>query len=1138
MKEMNHQVTLFKFQSLRAPELLKEESLEKRFIYHPDNSGVFFEKVDKRGTKTKWQAMVAAAENFNAVLSEKELGSEALLALAAWLSKNKSNINVDELVDMLDSFEGELINETMLWDNLFYQVIVEKSFYAKEAIIELLVLQNLIKVFDKTGDKNDLKQLAKAKVVLPLELFKEDSFVGNRKVKEQSSNKRGAELIEKNYITKEIADAQEKAASNISIVAFENLVAELENAEKKYQERYEEAYCKALAEHEQKIRPLITAYQKEYDKAKRDLCAKPKDANYDPNDFCNLPDVEYPELPGFSFEPPIEFDKKIIEQELSEDAQASLEILTDSSEIKTFYQAVKAAEKEINKHSKDIFSKTTLSTPVLTIGDTAFTVASNAAVGSDFTFQICSPVPIKGKISPYMSFQVPDSSYQVAGFIYHLHYTSINNTSGSYILSRTGNVITLSQMYGDGLPYSNLVTGISGYINFTNGKHLTFNVENFALTGCFSGKLIDESAGGGNSDEETDAPSGFGLRQLGIADYKKVVSHVCCYQEGEVAHIENIMAREMKSKTTTKFRQTQTTLTESNETERESISDTVSTERFEMQTEIAKLLQEQKQVSAFANVHASYGTMTLDAGGAYANNVSKEESNRQAVTQAKDITERAMERIVSRVKTEKTVRVTDEFTEENTHVFDNREGENHVSGVYRFINAIYKNEIYNYGKRLMYEFMVPQPSKLHRLGLQVSQTNVNAVLLQKPIDPRITYTDFTKITEGNYQGLAAKYGADVKTLPESIAYINKTLSGAKAGDNELYDGNTDLQIPEGYITKKAKFKLYCTYDRDSKQYHSVGINLGNIQLYIDEQRVSVTETYLTPYLLEYVLDNYKEKISLSYAVLNYLAFNISVSITCELSLEAKTQWQKDTFDAIMQAYQQKLDAYNQSLLEAKTTGTQLLDSNPLFYRQIEQLVLRKNCISYLIDDADASSKKRFGQPMYNNNATFQNHQVSLTSDMDAYGSFAKFMEQAFEWELMSYNFYPYYWAKREDWHELYQFESNDAIYRSFMQAGMARVVVTVKPGFEDAVMYYMATGKIWNGGQMPVLGDPLYLSIVEELKEQEYAVEETWETVLPTNLVALQSSGVALKAEGLPCGDDCETHSKSALVGNDSKLGK
>ncbi|MBL7879023.1 MAG: hypothetical protein JNN23_04065, partial [Chryseobacterium gambrini] len=30
---------------------------------------------------------------------------------------------------------------------------------------------------------------------------------------------------------------------------------------------------------------------------------------------------------------------------------------------------------------------------------------------------------------------------------------------------------------------------------------------------------------------------------------------------------------------------------------------------------------------------------------------------------------------------------------------------------------------------------------------------------------------------------------------------------------------------------------------------------------------------------------------------------------------------------------------------------------------------------------------------------------------------AKFMEQAFEWEIMDYTFYPYYWANRKSWQE-------------------------------------------------------------------------------------------------------------------------
>ena len=81
---------------------------------------------------------------------------------------------------------------------------------------------------------------------------------------------------------------------------------------------------------------------------------------------------------------------------------------------------------------------------------------------------------------------------------------------------------------------------------------------------------------------------------------------------------------------------------------------------------------------------------------------------------------------------------------------------------------------------------------------------------------------------------------------------------------------------------------------------------------------------------------------------------------------------------------------------------------------------------------------------------------------------------------MDYTFYPYYWAK---WQEMYISDSVDPLFRSFLQAGMARVIVTVKPGFEDAVQFFMSTGKIWNGGEVPVIGDPMYMSIFDEMRK-------------------------------------------------------
>jgi hypothetical protein len=105
---------------------------------------------------------------------------------------------------------------------------------------------------------------------------------------------------------------------------------------------------------------------------------------------------------------------------------------------------------------------------------------------------------------------------------------------------------------------------------------------------------------------------------------------------------------------------------------------------------------------------------------------------------------------------------------------------------------------------------------------------------------------------------------------------------------------------------------------------------------------------------------------------------------------------------------------------------------------------------------------------------------------------------------------------------LYQYDNNDPIFRSFMQSGLARVVVTVRPGFEDAVRFYMQTGLVWNGGEVPVIDDPLHLSIVDELKEPTGKPEgKAWATRIPTSLTILQADSIGLVVEkALPC--NCE----------------
>ncbi|MBT8457938.1 MAG: DUF3597 family protein [Rhodobacteraceae bacterium] len=138
------------------------------------------------------------------------------------------------------------------------------------------------------------------------------------------------------------------------------------------------------------------------------------------------------------------------------------------------------------------------------------------------------------------------------------------------------------------------------------------------------------------------------------------------------------------------------------------------------------------------------------------------------------------------------------------------------------------------------------------------------------------------------------------------------------------------------------------------------------------------------------------------------------------------------------------------------------------------------------------------------------------------GMIVQFFEQAFEWHNMAWLLYPYFWAKHSRQHMKLLAEDPDPKMRDFLSAGAARVVVPVPEVYEDAVLNFFETNEIWNGGEPPMVDDPEFISIAEELKQGRtnsfnspiyyegagtpppYIVDE-WEVKLPTSLVKLQS---------------------------------
>ncbi|MDX8569638.1 hypothetical protein OZ668_16690 [Elizabethkingia sp. HX XZB] len=674
---------------------------------------------------------------------------------------------------------------------------------------------------------------------------------------------------------------------------------------------------------------------------------------------------------------------------------------------------------------------------------------------------------------------------------------------------QTGNSIVFPDLFDNTLTLQELQRSTKIVLDFAvNGQFKQLVLEDFNSPKCVEGILKDVEEFEISSEGHVFIPKGFGIKRLGIADYLKVEQSTHAYVEGEVANIENIMAREYRDKSTRRLRRSENTTTTSKETEREKLTDTTTATRFEMQTEIARMLQEANDTSINASSEFKFGdTSRFNIASGYANHRAKEESTRQSITQAQDITERALDRVVSKVREERIEKIVEEFEENNSHGFDNRKGDKHVVGVYRWVDKLMKNQVFKYGKRLMFEFSIPQPAKLHNLAMQSTK---QLKTIEKPIDPRLS----TILTMQNYSSLSDenilkywlnKYNVEIEKKPENEISVSKAISVSNAEiTGEMTAKSDSIEVPDGYTTSGGWLNVNHFFQPDSFEWTHIGVTVGDVSKLVSEHNEHITINEAISFKKKYA-----KKVGIAFESSDTGGVTINVSLDCVLSKEVENEWLQRTFNEIIKAYEDAMVVYNQTIAEEETRAGEIKSKNPLFYRQIEQEVLRHNCIAYLVDD---NSQKSLGQNMYmgQNMSEFGIKREYL----DQYASLAKFMEQAFEWDIISYSYYPYYWGDRRDWESMYRSENIDPLFNSFLRSGMARVVVTVRPGFEDAVQFYMSTGKIWSGGEVPVIGDPLYLSIVDEMREpmgEKYG--KAWITRIPTPLTILQAESIGLKVE-------------------------
>lgn len=240
---------------------------------------------------------------------------------------------------------------------------------------------------------------------------------------------------------------------------------------------------------------------------------------------------------------------------------------------------------------------------------------------------------------------------------------------------------------------------------------------------------------------------------------------------------------------------------------------------------------------------------------------------------------------------------------------------------------------------------------------------------------------------------------------------------------------------------------------------------------------------------------------------------------------AEQRWQYEAYNAILAARAAWETEWRSAVAQAETrAGVAITGRNPQENAEIILTELKRQVIAMLgapapaqLDAVTPGRTQATGNPP---------RPVPPSVNFERAGEAARlvaFYEQAFEWQNMSYIFYPYFWSGRDDWTEAMLREDPDPLFAQFLKAGSARVVLPTRPGFERLVgsRLHLKLPSPALPASAPQSSDGPYLDIAEEIRAAQDATlggspsGKPWPVVLPTTLVALD--GTPMPTYRTPC---------------------
>lgn len=596
---------------------------------------------------------------------------------------------------------------------------------------------------------------------------------------------------------------------------------------------------------------------------------------------------------------------------------------------------------------------------------------------------------------------------------------------------------------------------------------------------------------------------------LGVGKLKMARQHLAGYAPGELADVVNVMPRERQEL----LERTVTTSTERDNRvdERQLESDThrETSAASELADTINEVMSAEGAAVNMGQMTPAYNNLNLLLNGTGSNSLARSGwSSADLSRMVQRLTEQAAKRLGERISQQRGKEWQELRERRHSQLIDNANSDRLV-GVYRWVDRVVRVHVEEMGSRLVLAMVVDQPAKNWVATVAAQGT----FPLQAPVALPTLAASYSAIQPGNYQTIGAQYGLlDLEPPPPGQFSISATISRVTLGDLSL------LRVPDGYAVQSCSVTIAL-----SDNTYNLACSVGGIDvppataakpdaLKAIVPACTATGTdpaTITPENRATSVINTQTvtglKVTTGCIPLTVISaaplFSVTVTLTCALDVTQAgpvgpltTAWQMRIYERLQQAWRKASQSYDADLsaridlASAGHTG------------EVQRDTLKQGCMALLL-------------------------QVSGSTDF-ATANY-RFLEPLFDWAHMTWQYESATSAAGKQWPVRDASEatrpSSDRLFRRFLAAKTARVLLPVNRDGESWLLFYLQFQRLWPGSPViaPVtectiplleaLRRPLLEAIDPDMNpavsvpsETPRAIRDHWTVRVPTSMIYLQ----------------------------------